>query len=480
MSAASALRTRFSAVTILEQDIIPETPTGRRGVPQSWHNHFLLDRGRRALDDLFPGFTDHVLAEGGMMLDPAYDAVQCLAGGWFPRSRSEMRMLFASRPKFESCIRDLSRRDPNITYIEGARVKGLVHQRDAAGTRVTGVRYVDPDTGELVVLAADLVVDAGGRGSRCLNWMSELGVEIEEETLDARVSYSSRWYRWPDEDVSWWKWLTVLPSIDRDASVPEQYLCSIFPIEDNCFIAVMGSWGQPMPTTVDEFEAAYRSSRTAEFGRVLDLSEPLSDVHRTKSTRNVWRRFDRVTGLPDGYLALGDAVCAFNPIYAQGMTCASVSALILRDVLAESDVDAHGLPSRFYSRHTELVDLAWQLALTRDGAYDHARGSAVMADGVKKKLVTRYTWSGLQFISEAGFSDKAIDEHFDRVFNLHESLGELLSSPRVIFGLARFGVRKAFGRSPLPALRDPQLVPDPTDITHLRPKSTIPKKIVEV
>ncbi|WP_068270845.1 FAD-dependent oxidoreductase [Aldersonia kunmingensis] len=468
LSAAQALRSRFDKVTILEQDALPDRPQGRRGTPQAWHNHFLLDRGRQSLDSLFPGFTDHVVAQGGTLLDPAYDAVQCLATGWVPRSQSGMRMLFASRPNFESCIRDLARQDPNIRFVENAPVSGLITSSEPSGVRVTGVNYLDPAERATRDLAADLVVDASGRGSKCAKWMTDLGVDIEERTLDAQVTYSSRWYRWPDQDVSWWKWLTVLPSIDPDATDQQRYLCSIFPIEDNSFIAVMGSWGLPMPSTVDDFEAAYRTTRSPEFGRVLDAAEPLTDVHRTKSTKNVWRRFDKAANLPAGYIAVGDAVCAFNPIYAQGMTCAATSGVILRDLLTRRDFHDHSFPVAFYGEQAKLLDLPWQLALTRDGAYDHATGTDVMSNGLMRKLVSRYTWSGFQFMTEAAFEDDVINDHFDKVFNLHESLGEFLRNPRVLYGLLRYGVRKILGRSSLPKLVAPHLEPDATDVTHLR------------
>lgn len=470
MSAASALRTRFDKVTVLEQDSFPEHPRGRRGTPQAWHNHFLLDRGRQSLDQLFPGFTEHVVAQGGSLLDPAYDAVQCLTTGWFPRVRSETRMLFASRPQFESAIRDLARRDPGITFIENAPVTGLSTAPAAFGsTLINGVTYADPGDRTIREMPADLVVDAGGRGSKCVKWMKELGIEIEERTLDARVSYSSRWYRWPAEDVSWWKWVTVLPSIAPDSTAEEQYLCSIFPIEDDSFIAVMGSWGLPMPTSTEEFELASRKTRAPEFARVLDASEPLTGVHRTKATRNVWRRFDRASALPAGYIAVGDAVCAFNPIYAQGMTCASTTGIILRDLLSHHDPTDRGFPSDFYERQAALLDLPWQLALTRDGAYGHATGTDVMPDGAKKALVSKYTWSGFQFISEAAFEDVVIKDHFDRVFNLHESLDELIRNPRVLWGLARYGVRKLLRRSRFPRLRPAHETPDPSDMSHLLP-----------
>lgn len=450
MCAAQALRTKFDTVTILEQDEFPDPPDGRRGTPQACHAHFLLDRGRSSLEALFPGFTSHCADGGGIIIDPAYEAAQCFpGGGWSPRKASAERVLFASRPKIESSIRDMVRRDPNVTFIESARASGLITSTDGQ-VRVTGVQYEIGRGGDLHQLAADFVVDAAGRGSRCAKWMQDLGISVEERTLDAGVTYSSRWFRFPAEDFAWWKWLVVFPANAADAPAEHQYVCTIFPIEDNCAIAVMGSWGgQTMPATGDEFEAAYHRTRGAEFIRALDLSEPISDVYRTKSTRNVWRRFDRVENPPAGYVAVGDAVCAFNPIYGQGITCAAANGVILRELLDTHDPAGTPFARAFYARQGELLERPWQLAMTRDGVYPQATGTDVMSDGIKKKLISKLTWSGFQFLNEAAYQDDVIKEHYDRVNNLRESLAEFLRNPRVLFGVARYGVRKALGGSTL-------------------------------
>jgi hypothetical protein len=267
----------------------------------------------------------------------------------------------------------------------------------------------------------------------------------------------------PEEPVSWWKWLVLFPAIDPSSPPEHQYVCTIFPTEDNGVIATMGSWGQPgapaMPATNDEYVAAYRRTRHPEFSRALDLAEPISDVHRTKSTRNVWRRFDKIANPPAGYIAVGDAVCAFNPIYGQGMTCGAFNAIILRDLLSTHDPADTEFVRAFYGRQAELLDRPWQLAVNRDGAYPHATGTAVMKDGMKKKVISKFTWSGFQFLNEAAYSDQVVKEHYDKVNNLYESLTDLLGNARVVFGLTRFGVSKALGRRVLQAQLPAEPVP---------------------
>jgi FAD dependent oxidoreductase len=64
LCAARALLSRFAKVTVLESDSLPKSPDGRRGTPQAWHNHLLLEAGRTAVESLFDGFTDRLIANG--------------------------------------------------------------------------------------------------------------------------------------------------------------------------------------------------------------------------------------------------------------------------------------------------------------------------------------------------------------------------------------------------------------------------------
>ena len=56
-------------VTTVERDRLPEAYEFRKGVPQGRHAHGLLARGREVLEQLFPGFTDELLAQGALTGD---------------------------------------------------------------------------------------------------------------------------------------------------------------------------------------------------------------------------------------------------------------------------------------------------------------------------------------------------------------------------------------------------------------------------
>ena len=62
---------------------------------------------------------------------------------------------------------------------------------------------------------------------------------------------------------------------------------------------------------------------------------------------------------------IGDALCTFNPIYAQGMSAAAKQAKILQDVLseyAEQSRPLSGIASAFFPKAAEFNSTPWHLA----------------------------------------------------------------------------------------------------------------------
>ena len=92
-----------------------------------------------------------------------------------------------------------------------------------------------------------------GRGSSVSDWLAAAGwPEPPVQTLDAKVTYTSRWYDLPAPDDRpeswWWQHIVIMPTQDKGEHPPEhEYLVNFFPIEGNRAIACMGSWGLEMP-----------------------------------------------------------------------------------------------------------------------------------------------------------------------------------------------------------------------------------------
>ena len=78
--AAHVLSDSYGQVTVIDRDELPETPTHRRGVPHGRHLHALAARGQQALEELLPGLTAALVADGAPAGDLLADARFYLSG----------------------------------------------------------------------------------------------------------------------------------------------------------------------------------------------------------------------------------------------------------------------------------------------------------------------------------------------------------------------------------------------------------------
>src|SRR4051794_26121077 len=193
--AARVLADHFVNVTLVERDILPDGPEQRKGVPQGQQGHGLLAGGQRVMEALFPGLTADLVADGATALDVIADVLWHQPGGYRLRFASDLDGISMSRPLLEAGIHRRVRALPNVAVLDGCDVTGLTASGDR--TRVTGitVRRRDAVNAE-ETLVAELVVDAGGRGSRAPSWLEALGyARPEEEKITVGVGYTSRIYR---------------------------------------------------------------------------------------------------------------------------------------------------------------------------------------------------------------------------------------------------------------------------------------------
>jgi 2-polyprenyl-6-methoxyphenol hydroxylase-like FAD-dependent oxidoreductase len=474
LCAAGALAPHFDRVLVLERDDLPPDAEHRRGVPQSKHPHFLLNSGRRAISELFSGFEEELIAAGGLHLMPSMDAAYLESAGWAPRKQSSMTMIYSSRILIERVLRDKVREVSNVVIREGVSVRGI-ETVDAGTTRgrVTGVAF-STGIGGQERMAADLVVDAMGRGSSVSDWLVAAGwPETPVQTLDAKVTYTSRWYDLPapeDRPSSWWwQHLVIMPAQERGDHPPEhEFLVNFFPIEGGRTIACMGSWGLDMPRTTESFVTSAERVRTPLFAAAMAECEPVSEVHLTRATGNKWRRYDRQPQVPAGIVSIGDAICAFNPFYAQGISSAAGSALILRAHLESATDSGERLDRRFFQRflaeQRTWLKVPWGMAMARDRGYECAVGTETLRPW-QRRVLASLTWPAFNLITGAAREDSVVDEHFTRVFNLDESLGDMLRRPRVLVGLLRYQVTSMLGRGKVPYGFDARQDPPATDWT---------------
>ncbi|HZD14778.1 MAG TPA: hypothetical protein VE196_06560 [Pseudonocardiaceae bacterium] len=130
--------------------------------------HALMPRGLEIVERLLPGYWHELQAAGAVPVRIPTDSLILTPAGWLPRQFAGWPLLSASRPLFEWAVRRRLRDLPGVTILDRHDVSSLRTAHD--GQQITGVmlRPLDGPTGDPAdtqLLAADLVVDASGRGS---------------------------------------------------------------------------------------------------------------------------------------------------------------------------------------------------------------------------------------------------------------------------------------------------------------------------
>ncbi|HEX5400844.1 MAG TPA: FAD-dependent oxidoreductase [Pseudonocardiaceae bacterium] len=359
--AARVLADHFSDVVLIDRDRVIGVSDARRGVPQGRHAHGLLAKGQQILEQLFPGFTANLAADGVLIGDLTGDIRWYFNGRKLAQAPSGLLSVAASRPELESRVRARVAALPNVRFLAETVVQSLVTTPD--NRKVIGVR-VAGDTTE--VIDARLVVDATGRGSRATTWLTELGyARPTEDRLDIDLAYVSRFFRLRSDP-----WGTDI-SINSVASPvnPRGGFLGRFP-DDLALLSLTGIGGNHPPRDHEGFLDYAKHLAAPEIHAAVRDAEPLGDIAGFKIPASVYRRFDQLDRFPDGFVVVGDGVCGFDPVYGQGMTVAAQEAVALDEHLKNGPLN----PLRFFQEIVPVIAVPWEIGVGGDLVFPGVRG----------------------------------------------------------------------------------------------------------
>jgi 2-polyprenyl-6-methoxyphenol hydroxylase-like FAD-dependent oxidoreductase len=413
--AARVLTEHFARVTIVERDELsgewagdpeadPREREVRPGVPQGRHAHGLLAAGLNVVERLFPGAAEELVAAGVPSGDVLGNIRFCANGHRLLQAPTGMTALSFSRPYFENYLRAKVFALPGVEVRGGTDIVGI--DADASRSRVTGALVQRRDGGcGVETIAADLVVDATGRGSRAPRWLDALGYERpRQEQLHVDLAYVSRHYKVDpallDGDIA----IIIGPSAaaPRGGAVMLQEA-------GRAVITLFGILGDHAPLDDEGYRAYARRLPLPYVADIIEASVPLDEPVKFRYPGSVRHHYDRLRAFPRGFVVVGDAMCSFNPMYGQGMSVAGVEALRLGEALARDG--AAGLDAlRFFRAVRPVVDIPWQIATGGDAALPGVDGPR----DARTRIVNRY----LDRLYAAAARDEVVSLAFSRVTNL--------------------------------------------------------------
>ncbi|XXX77591.1 FAD-dependent monooxygenase [Sorangium sp. So ce134] len=426
---ARVLSEHFARVTVVDRDRLPSSPDVRRCVPQGRHLHVLLGAGLNAISDMFPGIVEEMAEDGALLRDFGEHIAWCHCGVWKVQFASGVPLVQCSRVFLEHHVRERVRSLPNVEILEETAVSGLRLGADRA--RVSGVYVERPGSGP-DELTAELVADASGRGSQAPQWLEAAGyTRPPESKVQIDISYTSRIYRPPDRYRHKPLFLVIYPHppVGRRGG----FLCSVE--GERWYVSLGGYFGEHPPLDHAGFVEFSRTLARPDLHELIRDAEPLTPaaVYRFPSDRR--RHFERMPRHLDGFVVLGDAACAFDPIFGQGMSVACLGASALGRCLREQPRgDVRGLARRFQRELASSTDLPWRLATTQDLLFPEATGERPLWFGA----MTWYT----RKLAERSAYDTSVYGRWLLVLHLMRGLSTWFA-PSVVLAVLGHCVRNA-------------------------------------
>jgi 2-polyprenyl-6-methoxyphenol hydroxylase-like FAD-dependent oxidoreductase len=442
-AAALMLAADGHEVLVVDRDAGP-VPAGpdeawawdRPSIRQYRFAHGLLPRGHQLMVRYFPHLVDRLREQGGLEINLAHVFVDLVPGSSHRPDDSRFLTVTARRPTFDWLWASALAEEPAISVCRGVPVVGLLRGADVEPgvAHVAGVRFAGGSE-----LRADLVVDAGGRGSPVAELLADIGApRPRTDEHDSGFAYTGRYYR------------------SRDGVLPELRAPIITPVGSISLLTLpadRATWAVTVYTRADD--RALRALRRPEvFDRVVRAcplhshwidGEPIRDVASMVGVANRVRRFV-VDGVPvaTGLVALGDARQCTDPSLGRGMTMGLMHAEVLRDVLREHDAGSMDLALAFEAATQAVVD-PWYEATVQNGQLRLAEmGAAIRGE--------RFAPEGPAAVAMALGRAKAVDEDAARCYaellSCLTTPEELFSRPGVLTRVLEIDARA--GQPPLP------------------------------
>jgi 2-polyprenyl-6-methoxyphenol hydroxylase-like FAD-dependent oxidoreductase len=389
--------------------------------------------------------------------------------GLLPLPKEPGEVIAFSRTLLEWYVRDRVSKRPEVHIIPNTEVTGLLTTQDH--TRVIGVRARERGESSTSTLHADLIVDASGRHSQAPQWLVELGYEAPPvETINSNLRYSSRFYAKPDQFPEEWHNLIV------NGRPPHGHAGLILSVDDGRWHVTLGGMAGNVPPIDEEgFMQWAHDLPDPTIYESLRIAQPLTPIRGYGTPENHLRHFERMHKWPTGFIVTGDAVCAFNPIYGQGMTVSAMDAITLQRCLQEQQLSPRtDFEQHFQHQLAKITAPVWLLATNQD-----LRWSKVKLRGARPNPGLRLLHRYLDIVLSNAIVDPKLANAYFNVLILAASPSSLVR-PRVVVHVLAVALKRTAKRL-LGRKEDSSFALSPEALSSLRaqPGNSKPVSFIE-
>jgi len=158
-------------------------------------------------------------------------------------------------------------------------------------------------------------------------------------------------------------------------------------------------------------------------------AKALTPISSYRGTENRLRHYESLPRHPENLIIIGHAVCAFNPIYGQGMTVAALDAQMLDECLKKQyqrhpEGNLTGFARQFQQKLAKLHIIPWTFAISQDSRY---RGST----GAKPNFGTWLIIAYMDLVLKALVHDAKVCQAFLEVMHMIKP-PTILFHPRIV------------------------------------------------
>ena len=400
-------------VVIFEKEQIAGNLETRRGVPQAFHTHTLLDSGRRILNEYFRGFTDELEKLGNKKADQTAGLKWFHHGAWKYREPLGESLNIQSRWHLEGLARKYIKETYNIS-IQNSKVDDIVITEEKISAVIS----------EGKEFYADIVLDCSGPASQLKTWLPKHGFSCPPELrIKIDLKYSTYLYKRDPEEKHEWEGLAIYPE------APHGHKSGIvFPIIDEihgpCWqVTAVGRNGEYAGNSHEEFLKFMQGLDQPDIFDCISKWEVIDKKgHHISFHENIRTYYDHLLKYPAGLLPCGDSFGRINPIFGQGMSIAAIESEILKKTLSEVS-DLKTLTSLYLKRIGCFFDIPWFLVNCEDWRYPHIPG--------RRKAVKFINWYTGRLHKLCG-SDKQIVSDMYKVLHFNKKPISLFK-PKTVF-----------------------------------------------